>query len=120
PGIDLGLGPVQLAMVGRLAAQVAPVGLDLLQAVELRVVAVGPTTYPQARVVPFEGYFRLVALPPPGRHPTMTGNPLLGRGRWREAQVKVANLGAELAQGTDGHGIGHAAASRQRTWHTAT
>ncbi|MNP09769.1 hypothetical protein D3C76_1018860 [compost metagenome] len=114
PGIDLGLGPVQLAMVGRLARQVAAVGLDLLQAVGDRVVAVGTAAHLQALVMAFEGDFRLIAGSTPGHHPTVAFDTLLSRGRWGEAQVQVTHLGTELAQGAHCHPVAHAG-SLQRT-----
>src|SRR3990167_9298385 len=50
PAVDLGLGPVQQAMIFRDAADITPVGLDLLQQVFIRVVTVRAAAYLQALV----------------------------------------------------------------------
>ncbi|MNH11283.1 hypothetical protein D3C79_707920 [compost metagenome] len=120
PAIDSGLGPVQLPMIIRLARQVAAVGLDFLQAIELRVIAVGPAAHLQGAKLPFKADLSLESRPTPGHHPLMAADALLGRGRRSEAQVQIAHLGAELAQCSHCHAITHGVGVIQRTWHTAT
>lgn len=120
PGVDLGLGPVQLAVIVRLAGEVAAVGLDLFQPVACRVVAIGTAAHPQALVFTLQHHLRLIAGAALGHHPAVPGNTFLGTGRRREAQVEVADLGAEFAQGAHGHGVAHAGVACQRTWQTAT
>ncbi len=119
PAVHLGLRPVQLAVVGWLPGQVATVGLDLFQPVAARVVTVSTPPHPKAFELALEGNFRLVAGRTPGHYPLVALDALLGGGRRREAQVEVADLGTELAQGTHRHAVAQAA-SLQRTWQTAT
>ncbi len=78
PAVDLGLRPVQLAVVGRLARQVATVGLDFFQAVAGGVVTVGAATHFQRFELAFEGNFRLVARSTSRHHSPMPLDPLLG------------------------------------------
>ncbi|MNK96602.1 hypothetical protein D3C87_1168920 [compost metagenome] len=78
PAVDFRLGPVQLSVVGRLLAQVAPVGLDLFQAVLRGIVAVRPALDGQALVMAFEGHFTLVAFAAPRGDRTMADNAFQG------------------------------------------
>ncbi|MND95982.1 hypothetical protein D3C80_882540 [compost metagenome] len=119
PAIDLGLCPVQLTVIGRLTRQIATVRLDLFQAIAARVIAIGAAPHPEGFELAFKGDFRLVASSPPCHHPLMPFDTLLGGGRWREAQVQVADLGAELTQGAHRYAVAQGV-SLQRTWHTAT
>ncbi|MNJ56445.1 hypothetical protein D3C77_519910 [compost metagenome] len=80
PTIDLGLGPVQLSMIVGLTRQVATVGLDFLQAVQLRVIAICPAAHVQVSKLPLKADFSLITRTPPGHYPLMTANAFLGRG----------------------------------------
>ncbi|MNN17797.1 hypothetical protein D3C81_1309910 [compost metagenome] len=119
PGIDLGLGPVQLAMIGRLAGQVTTVGLDLFKTVCGGVITVGAAAHLQTLISAFECDLRLVPGGPPGHYPAMALDALLGSGRRCEAQVEVTGLGSELTQSAHRHAVAHSP-SLQRTWQTAT
>jgi hypothetical protein len=115
--VDLGLGPVQRAVVGGLAGQVAAVGLDLLEPVVAGVEAVGATAHDQVLVPAFERQFAFVAGATPRGHRRVAGDAFLGRGGGGEPQVEVAGLCGEFAKGADGHGVRHAralAGDRQR------
>ncbi|MNY11180.1 hypothetical protein D3C86_1441950 [compost metagenome] len=65
PAVDFHLGPMQLAVVGRLFAQVAAVGLDLLQAVLPGVIAIRPALDRQGLILALKGDFALVTLAAP-------------------------------------------------------
>ncbi|MNJ80361.1 hypothetical protein D3C77_787170 [compost metagenome] len=67
-------------MIGRLARQVATVGLDLFQAVTGGVITVGAATHLQGFELAFEGNFRLIARTASRHHPPMPFDPLLGGG----------------------------------------
>ncbi len=108
PAVDAHLGPVQVTVIVGLAGQVTAVGLHLFQTVACRVVAVGATAHLQRAERAGQGHFALVAVAPPGRHQGVAGDAFLGRGRGGEAQVEVAALGGEFAQGPHRHAVGHA------------
>ncbi|MNZ81084.1 hypothetical protein D3C78_997410 [compost metagenome] len=80
PAIDLGLGPVQLPMVVGLARQVAAVGFDFFQAVQLRVVAICPAPHLQGRKLPLKADLGLIARATSGHNPLVAANALQGRG----------------------------------------
>ncbi|CAM5580660.1 hypothetical protein SSTU70S_03028 [Stutzerimonas stutzeri] len=115
PAVDLGLRPMQQAMVGRLAGEVAAEGLDLLQAVALRIVAIGPTAHGERTERAFQGDFALVAHAPARGDLGVTGDAFQRGGRGREAQVEIALLGGELAERPHGNPIVHAALSAHCT-----
>ncbi|MOA02527.1 hypothetical protein D3C78_1219810 [compost metagenome] len=116
PAIDFRLGPMQLAMIGWLLGQVAPVGLHFFKALANGVVAVGPAFDCQCLVMTVEGHLGLITLAAPRGDGTMAGDTFQGRGRWCEAQVEVTHLGGELTQRPYGDAVagcrGHAAPSR--------
>ncbi|MNH42288.1 hypothetical protein D3C79_1039580 [compost metagenome] len=62
---------MQLAVVGRLFAQVAAVGLDLLQAVLPGVIAIRPALDRQGLILALKGNFALVTLAAPRGHRTV-------------------------------------------------
>ncbi|MNC80680.1 hypothetical protein D3C75_1335650 [compost metagenome] len=72
-------------MIVRLARQVAAVGLDLLQAIELWVIAIGPAAHLQDPKLPLQADLGLESRPTPGHHPLMAADALLGGGRRSEA-----------------------------------
>ncbi|SST12649.1 Uncharacterised protein [Acinetobacter baumannii] len=90
-------------MVGRLQGEVAAVGLDFLQAVRLRIVAIRPAAHLQVTVASVQRHFALVVSGAPGGHQGMSGDAFQGAGRRGEAQVEVAALGAELAKRAHRH-----------------
>ncbi|MNI19747.1 hypothetical protein D3C73_731940 [compost metagenome] len=98
PAVDLGLGPMQLPMVGGLLAEVAAIGFDFLQAVLRRVVAVRPAPDLQGLILAFQCDFALIPITASGRHRTMADDTFQGCRRRRETQVEVADLGGELTQ----------------------
>ncbi|MNQ94510.1 hypothetical protein D3C85_1100300 [compost metagenome] len=71
PAVDFHLGPMQLTVVGRLFAQVAAVGLDLLQAVLPGVIAIRPALDRQGLILALKGNFALVTLAAPRGHRTV-------------------------------------------------
>ena len=96
--IDLGLGPVQSAVVGAYAVQRAAIGFDFFQPAGCCIKAIGPTLNPQAQVLPAEADFRLVARSAAAAHRGMAFHTFQRSGRRREAQVQIAAAGREFAQ----------------------
>ena len=88
--------------------EVSTKGFDLFQHVVQRVVAIGPAPYTERAVMALKAQFSLIAGSAPGCHGAMPGHALLRTRRRREAQVKVADFGRELAQGPDCNAITHA------------
>jgi hypothetical protein len=80
PAVDPRLGPVQRALVGALAGQVAAVGLDLFQPVGGRVPAVGAAAHPQRAEVGRQRHLALVARAAPRGDGAVSLPPL--RRRW--------------------------------------
>ncbi len=119
PAIDLRLRPVQLAMIGGLALQVAAKGLDLFQAIARRVVAIGTAAHAQLPVLPLQGDLALVAIATPGGDLGVPGDAFQRGGRGREAQIQIADLGGEFAERAHRDPIAHAMASAHWTWQTA-
>ncbi|MND80256.1 hypothetical protein D3C80_720240 [compost metagenome] len=115
PAVDLGLGPMQLAVVVGLVGQVASVRLDLFQAIAYRVVTVGAAAHLQMAILPRQRHLGLVIGAAPRRHPPMAGDAFLGAGRWREAQVEITDLGREFAQGAHRDRVTHAPGSAHCT-----
>ncbi|MOA35470.1 hypothetical protein D3C78_1569200 [compost metagenome] len=72
PAVDFHLGPMQLTVVGRLFAQVAAVGLDLLQAVLPGVITIRPALDRQGLILALEGDFALVTLAASRGHGAVT------------------------------------------------
>ncbi len=107
PAVHLRLRPVQLTMVVRLTGEVAPVGLDLFQAVCCRVVAIRAATYLQVAVVAFQRHFPFIAFATASRDLPMAGDTFLRGGRGGETQVQIALLGGELAERANGDPIAH-------------
>ncbi|UUZ74278.1 hypothetical protein LP415_08300 [Polaromonas sp. P1(28)-8] len=105
PAINLQLRPVQLPAVLGHGMQVAAKGLHFFELVERRVIAVSPAPHGQCLVVALQAHFRLVGLAAPRCHQRMAGHAFLRGGRWRKAQVEVAMLGGERAQGPDGYKV---------------
>ena len=103
PAVDPGLGPVQVPVVGRLQGEVTAVGLDFLQAVRLRIVAIRPAAHLQVAVASAQRHLALVVSGAPGGHQGMSGDAFQGAGRRGEAQVEVAALGGELAKRAHRH-----------------
>ncbi|MNM59535.1 hypothetical protein D3C81_707900 [compost metagenome] len=115
--IDARLRPVQLAVVGGHGVQVAPVCLDFFQLAPRRVVAIGAAPHVQGSEVAGQADFALVIIVAPARDGGVARHAFLRRGRRREAQVQVARLGREFAQGAHGDRVGvaaHAAACHCR------
>ncbi|MNN26961.1 hypothetical protein D3C81_1404820 [compost metagenome] len=110
PAIHLHLRPVQQAVVFRDAGDVAAVGLDLLEEVLPRVIAIGAAADHQARPGADQGQLGLVVRAAARHHRLVPGNAFLGGRRGGEAQVEITFLGGELAQGAHGYRIGHAPA----------
>ena len=100
--VDARLRPVQLAVVGGHGIQVAPVSLDFFQLAPRRVVAIGAPAHVQRPKVAGQADFALVIVVAPARDGGVAGHAFLRRGRGREAQVQVAHLGREFAQGAHG------------------
>jgi hypothetical protein len=119
PAIDLRLRPMQLAMIGGLAFQVAAKGLDLFQAIARRVVAIGTAAHAQLPVLPLQGDLALVAVATPGGDLDVPGDAFQRGGRGREAQIQIADLGGEFAERAHRDPIAHAMASAHWTWQTA-
>ena len=123
-GVDARLGPVQGAVVGAHALDLAPVGLDFLELAGLGVEAVGAAAHAQVAVLTGQADLGLVVLAPARLHQAVAGHALQRAGRGREAQVQVARARRELAQRAHGHGVAHAASPsgwpRHWTWHTRT
>ena len=71
PAVDFRLRPVQLAVIGRLPAQVAAIGFDFFQAVLRRVVAIRPALDLQLAEFALQSHFALVLLTAPRRHGAM-------------------------------------------------
>ena len=110
--VDLELGPVQDAVVGGLARQVAAVGLDFFELVLARVVAVGASAHMQRAEITGQADFALIFFATAAGDDGVAFNAFLRGGRGREAQVQVALLGGELAQGTDGNRVAHSCHAR--------
>ena len=107
--IDARLRPVQLAVVGGHGVQFAPVGLDFFQLAPRRVVAIGAAPHAQRPEVAAQADFTLIIIVAPARDGGVARHAFLRRGRGREAQVQVAHLGREFAQGAHGDSVGMAA-----------
>eukprot|EP01022_Parablepharisma_sp_SALTPOND_P029704 TRINITY_DN743_c2_g1_i1.p1 TRINITY_DN743_c2_g1~~TRINITY_DN743_c2_g1_i1.p1 ORF type:complete len:1374 (+),score=494.59 TRINITY_DN743_c2_g1_i1:672-4793(+) len=122
--IDAQLRPVQVAMIVGDAGQLAAIGLHLFQQGPRGVVAIGATAYLQGAMLTRQRHFALVGLAAPAGHDSVTGHTLLRGRRGREAQVEVALLGGELAQGPHRDGIAcaiaHAASAVHCRQHTET
>ncbi|OQC02801.1 MAG: hypothetical protein BWX79_02751 [Alphaproteobacteria bacterium ADurb.Bin100] len=103
--VDTGLRPVQLAVVVRHMGQVATVGLDFFQAPGHGVPAVGAAPHAQRPPVPRQRHLGLVAHATPGGDHSVAFDAFGPGGRRGEAQVQVATLGGEFAQGAHRHGV---------------
>lgn len=88
--VDACLGPMQGAMVRGLAGEVAAMGLDLLEAVALGIIAIGAPTDGQIADVTAERDLAFIVLAASAHDTLMTTDALLGGRRWREAQVQIA------------------------------
>ena len=115
--VDLGLGPVQLAVVVWHPVDVAAVGLDLFEQQQLRVIAVGTTPNAELAVFAAQRQLGAVRRPAPSGDGLMACDALLRSRRWREAQVEVALFGSELAQRS--HRDAVAGVAHRRTGHAA-
>ena len=98
PAVDLYLRPVQRAMIAGHALEVALVGLDLLELVEVGVVAVGAAAHEDVAELPGQRDLGLVVRMPARGDDEMAGHALDRGWRRREALVEVADLGCEFAQ----------------------
>src|SRR5262249_13184004 len=105
------------AMVLGHALEAAAIGLEFLELIARRVVAIGAAAHVQLAVLALERDFSLVAGPPAPGNRRMTLHPFLRGGRRCEAPVQIASFRGELAQGAYGDGVGHAC---QRTLQTQT
>src|SRR5689334_22337045 len=88
-----------MALRGRLAREVAAVGLDLLEPVGLGVPAVGPAAHHEAAMRAFDRDLAAVGAASAASHGGVAGHALHRGGRGRETQVEVAGARGELAQG---------------------
>ena len=105
PAVHPGLRPVQMAMIGGHGGEVAAMGLDLLELLKLRVVAVRPAPHAQRAEGAGEADLGLVMRRSPGGYQLMTGDAFLRARRGREAQVQVARARGELAQAAHGDDV---------------
>ncbi|MNN88862.1 hypothetical protein D3C81_2065990 [compost metagenome] len=99
---------MQQPVVLRDARDVAAVGLDLLQQVGQRVVAVGAAAHQQTRIFATQRQLGDVGLIAARDHGGMPSDAFLRGRRGGEAQVEVAFLGGEFAKRAHGDGVGHA------------
>src|SRR6478672_8151179 len=102
-------------MVLRHALETAAIGLEFLELVACRVIAIGAAAHVQLAVLALERDFSLVAGSSASGNRRMTLHPFLRGRRRREAPIQIALFGCELAQRSYGDGVGHA---RQRTLQT--
>ena len=96
---------MQVAVIGRYRREIAAIGFDFLQNIGRRVIAVRPAPHGQGTELTFQAQLGLIPGTAPGSYGAVPGNPLLGSRRRGEAQIQVAGLGRELAQGTDCNAI---------------
>ena len=106
--VDARLRPVQLAVVGGHRVEFAAVGLDFFELAARRVVAIGAAPHVQRPEVAAQADFALVIVVAPARDGGVAGHAFLRRGRGGKAQVQVAHLGREFAQGAHGDRVLHA------------
>jgi hypothetical protein len=106
--IDLRLRPVQRAMVGRHRVEAAAVGLDLLEAVRDRVVAVRTPAHGQRAPRAGERDFGFVACAARRRDGAVAGDAFERGRRGREAQVEIAAPRGELAHRPHRDDVAHA------------
>src|SRR5690348_16902841 len=111
---------MQGAMVLGHALEAAAIGLELLELIARRVVAIGAATHVQLAVLALERDLFLVTGPPAPGDCRMPLHPFLRGRRWREAPIQIALFRGELAQRSYGNGVGHEAAARQLTLQTQT
>ena len=109
PAVNPDLGPMQMAVVGRLPGQIAAMGLDFFELVAVRIVAIGPAAHRQSAVFKLQRDLGLIADAAPCGDSLVAGNSLARGRRGGEAQIEVALLGGEIAQGPHGNHILHAA-----------
>ncbi|MDT4833140.1 hypothetical protein FQZ97_667300 [compost metagenome] len=105
PAVAAHLGPVQRAVVGADGVEVAAEGLDFFHPRLRRVVAVGPAAHAQRAAGGGQRHLALVVAAAPGLHQRVAGHAFERAGRGHEAQVEIARLRAEGAQGLDGHDV---------------
>src|SRR3569833_4226837 len=99
------------------ALETAAVGLEFLELIAGRVVAVGAPAHMQLAVLALERDLFLIAGSPASGNRRMTLHSLLRRGRGCEAPVEIALLSGKLAQRPYGNDVRHA---RQLTLQTQT
>ena len=102
PSVDAQLRPVQRAMIGRNAIDVAAIGLELLQLVCLRIIAIRASADVEQAVVSREGQFPLIIRTAASTNDAMTGDAFLGGGRRRKAHVQITLLRRELTEHPNG------------------
>ena len=105
PAVHLRLCPVQQAVIGRHAIELALEGLDLLEPAALRIPAVGAAAHDEVPVLAGQRQLGAIARTAPRRHRLVPGHALLRAGRRREAQLEVAFLRSEFAERADGDGV---------------
>ena len=105
PAVNLHLRPVQLPVVVRQGGQVAAKGFDLFKLQLVRIVAIGSAAHHQLLVFAAQAELGLVAVRAARRNQRVARHAFLRGRRRRKAQVQVAVLGGEFAQGPDSHKI---------------
>ena len=85
PRINLGLRPVQLAVVVRDALYVSTMGFDLFEAVEYRVITVSTAPHAQVAMAAVQRHLTLILRAAPGGDFHVPSDALHGCGRGREA-----------------------------------
>src|SRR6185437_12680305 len=110
--VDPQLRPMQGTMALGNSLHGAPVGLEFLQPIRGRVVAIGTAAYAQLAVVALERDLCLIAWPTAACEHGMTFDALAGTGSGREAQIEIAGFRRELTQGAHSDGVRHAALDR--------
>jgi hypothetical protein len=113
PAVDFRLCPVQRAVVVGQAREIAAMGLDFLEPVALRIVAVGAAVGAAANRQMFvetgQRNFGFVMFAAARDHDLVTDHALQRRRRRCETQIEIAALGGEFAQRAHGDGVIHAA-----------
>ena len=108
PAIHLGLCPVQKTVRRWLVVEPALEGLDLVDALLVRVIAIGPPAHLQTLVLACQGHLGPVTAASACCGHCVARHTFKRRGRGGKAQVQVPLLGRELAQLTHRHGVDHA------------
>ncbi len=103
--VDQQLHTMNRPVAGRNAGQIAPIRLELLEALRGRVVAVRAPAHPEVAEVTAEDNLGFIFRPAAAGNERMAFHALSGAGRRSETQVEIPCLGREVAQSAHGNRV---------------